>query len=303
MFLSLFLFIILLAELALSANEIGLIATVSISSQSSYILGRTCAACCVWYNGGYPPDTQGYYDLAVALSCGADAVNGCYCKVDYASSASSCVSSCVSSRCSAIGDVTKDLETMMDLYDNYCKTANVEVSITPTAIAASTEAASKRAISTGAASTEGPLTRISIITTSFRRDVWISSIAQLFQTSSPSGAASTTGMSNSPVLGRSDTVPIGVGLGIGVSSLLLGLATFCDMSLSSYSRKNKMLSPCFLSAFSAFSLLFPCSFLLFLASVCISRRFFTCLVKAAMLPFMNQNELGRPQVRGIYNVG
>lgn len=226
--LSLFLSIILLLELAFAANEIGPTATVSISSQPSYILGRTCAACCLWYIGDYPPGTRGYYDLATALSCGAGAVNGCYCKADYASSASSYVSSCVSSRCSAIGDVTKELNTMMNLYDGYCRTANVEVSTTPIELAASIEAASKRAISTEAASTEAPLIRISIITTSFQRSVFLSSISQPFETSTPSIAASATGTStNTPALGKSDIVAIGVGLGIGIPSLLLGLATFC----------------------------------------------------------------------------
>lgn len=217
---SLFLSITLLVQLVFAANEIGPTAPVSIYAESSYKLARQCSACCLWYIGDYPPGTQGYYDLAIALSCGAGALNGCYCKADYASSASSYISQCVSDECSAIGDVTKELKTMMDLYDGYCKTANVEVTTTtPVELAAST----------GAPSTEGPSTKVAIITTGVQRDALLSSNSlHLIGTSSPSTAASTTGAStNTSALGKSDVIAIGVGLGIGVPSLLLGLATFC----------------------------------------------------------------------------
>lgn len=214
---SLFLSIILLAQSVFSANEIGPTAPVSISSERSYQLARTCAACCLWYIGVYPPGFQGYYDLAIALSCGATARNGCYCKADYASSASAYISSCVSGECAAIGDVTKDLKTMMDLYNGYCKTANVEVSTTPVELAASTGAAP---------STKGSATRTSVVPTGVQRKALSSSNSQPVATSNP--AAGTTGTStNSSALGKSDVIAIGVGLGIGVPSLLLGLATFC----------------------------------------------------------------------------
>ena len=180
MSLSFFLSIYFLVQLVSSDSKIGPTAVVSIYSESSYVLGRECATCCLWYNGDYPAGTRGYYDLAIALSCGAGAMNGCYCKADFASSASSYISACVSDGCSAIGDVTGEVKTMMDLYDGYCKTANVDVSTTapiePAAstAAASTAATSTAATSTAAASTEegGLATKIpTIITTGVQRNL------------------------------------------------------------------------------------------------------------------------------------
>lgn len=124
----------------------------------------------------------------------------------------------VSDKCAAIGDVTKELKTMMDLYDGYCKTANVEVTTTPIELAAST----------GAPSAEGPSTKILIATTSVQRKALSSLNSQVLATSGASTAASPTGTStNTSALGKSDVIAIGVGLGIGVPSLLIGLATLC----------------------------------------------------------------------------
>lgn len=233
MSLSFFLPIYFLVQLVSSDSKLGPTAVVSIYSESSYVLGRECATCCLWYNGDYPAGTRGYYDLAIALSCGAGAMNGCYCKADFASSASSYISACVSDGCSAIGDVTGEVKTMMDLYDGYCKTANVDVSTTaPIKPAASTAAASTAATSTAAASTDegGLSTKIpTIITTGVQRNALASSSSQPLRASSGSTtAASTTQASaNAVALGKSDIIAIGVGLGVGIPSLLLGLATLC----------------------------------------------------------------------------
>ncbi len=128
---SFFFFIILLIPLISSAGDTDPVAAVSIYSDISYQSGRTCSTSCLWHRGPFRQYNPGH-DLAIELSCGVAAVNGCYCKADFASSASSYISSCVSKGCSNVESVNEEIKTIMALYDGYCKTANVEVVTTTT---------------------------------------------------------------------------------------------------------------------------------------------------------------------------
>lgn len=210
-----------------SAGGNGPTATVTITNDLSYITGRGCAVGCLWnINARDYIDIKGYRDLGFELSCGDPAINGCYCKTDYASSATSYISNCVDERCSDLGGgLTEEVKTIEALYDGYCETANID----PRTTAAELSTA-----------TEGPSTDTVALTTEARRTLPPTSSALPVGKPTPSAltsfnssptarsdssaAESTTEASpGSGGLGKSDAIELGVGLGVGIPSLLLVL--------------------------------------------------------------------------------
>ncbi|KAG4435951.1 hypothetical protein IFR05_008571 [Cadophora sp. M221] len=182
---------------------------------------RPCAASCLVYQGIWScPYNSGYYDLGLELSCGCSPQNFCYCdsKPSAAASASSYISSCVSNGCGA--DFPDEVTSAMDLYNGYCSTANVAAavqtsgpSVTPSSSAAkSTPVANSPNTNLGANANDSssPSSTSDLITG---------------QTSSPETSSSTT--SEKKGLAQSDVIALAVGLGVGLPSLLLALATFC----------------------------------------------------------------------------
>ena len=212
-------FILGLLPVALGAqSSSGPTAYVSISDSTAYATARPCAAGCLWDNTDIWTCgvNSGWYDVAQELQCGCDALNACYCGEDNAASASSYISSCVSSACS---NFPQETNSAISLYDNYCATANVAVSTT------SDTSLPSRTASSAVASTASS-------TTSLHRTTQTSSSGQ--------GAAGSTNAAdsapdNSDVanekdgLSRSDLIAIGVGLGVGIPSLIIAIATFCLM--------------------------------------------------------------------------
>lgn len=144
--------LLLLAPLTLAATTTGALARFSIFSEIAYSTARACAAGCLVYNGAYPCGVGGYQDLGVALQCGCQSINGCYCNTGLGSSATSYISSCVSRGCSKVENWSVDLTSMLDLYGSYCATANGQAANAPNAPATLTsERASLRTTaSTGA---------------------------------------------------------------------------------------------------------------------------------------------------------
>jgi hypothetical protein len=259
-----FFIILLLIPLISSAAETDAVAAVSIYSDISYQSGRTCSTSCLWYRGPFRQYNHGH-DLAIELSCGVAAVNGCYCKADFASSASSYISSCVSKGCSNLESVNEEIKTIMALYDGYCKTANVEVVTTTTSAELVVVATAESSAMMTSTSATGVLQNLLISSsphpTTFSS--WFTAAASpsktsatevpqnvLFSSSHPhpagvSGSSTSTAASpsatsaNTAGLGKSDHIALGVGLGVGVPSLLLALATLCVQLRKRKQRINK----------------------------------------------------------------
>lgn len=193
-------------------------APVTIGSDKILATARACAAKCVSYNGPYYCGIAGYYDLGQALACGCASANGCYCNTAYASSATSFLSSCVSAGCvKSVADWTVDLGSMLGLYDNYCKTANVEpTSISFSATVKTTGASSAATTTTAAAgkgSTDGSIAS--------RTGSASNAPATTSASDSTSSSGDNKGMSGTTILA------LAVGLGVGVPLLLIIGFAFC----------------------------------------------------------------------------
>ena len=231
-----FLFLALAAE---TSN--GPTAYVSISDNSQYVTARPCAAGCLWYQGDFACGVnRGYYDLAQELQCGCDAINNCYCGKDNAASASSYISSCVSSGCSKFPG---EQQSAIALYNSYCATANVARASNWTTAAAAIAASvtAKTTTSTKATST---ISRNRVIQTDSSSTPNSDSgnvvpgptpvttaITASLKTSSTTPRATSTGEAadDDKGLSKSDLIALGVGLGVGIPSLCVALATFCLM--------------------------------------------------------------------------
>ncbi|KAK0099776.1 hypothetical protein ONS95_013333 [Cadophora gregata] len=175
---------------------------------------RPCAATCLVYQGVWScPWNSGYYDLGIKLSCGCDPQNFCYCDTKAAASASSYISSCVSSGCGA--DFSGEVTSAMDLYNAYCATANV-------AAAVQTSAPSI------AASNSAKVTSTAILPkTHLDANANNSSSASSPITTEDTKSGTSSANTGNKGLAQSDIIALAVGLGVGVPSLLLALATFC----------------------------------------------------------------------------
>ena len=220
-------FSLALLPIALGAqSDSGPTAYVSISDSPAYATARPCAAGCLWDNTDiYVCSVNaGWYDVAMELQCGCDSLNACYCGQDNAASASSYISSCVSSACS---NFPQETNSAINLYNNYCATANVAVSTT------SDTSLPSRTASPVAASVASP-------TTSPHRTTQTSSSGE--EAADSTNAAATAVKSEAAAapndsdvadekdgLSRSDLIAIGVGLGVGIPSLIIAIATFCLM--------------------------------------------------------------------------
>ncbi|KAM7208331.1 hypothetical protein V8F20_001309 [Naviculisporaceae sp. PSN 640] len=185
-------------------------AYISIDQQKPWSSARSCAAGCLRYNGVFGCNNKGYWDLGRELGCGCSPSNNCYCSSKFASSATSYVSACVSTWCDGIQDWADEVTSMLQIYGDYCATANVAVS-TPGFSWGSTATPTEDAASS--TPTETNPTRAT-------------------KTGSP-GAASTsktTATTNSDGekkegLSQSDIVALAASLGVGIPSLLVAIIT------------------------------------------------------------------------------
>ncbi|WDK10646.1 hypothetical protein CGRA01v4_01925 [Colletotrichum graminicola] len=188
----------------------GALAPVTLHSEVAYSTARGCAANCLVHNGIWQCGVNaGYQDLGVALQCGCQSINGCYCNTALGSSATSYISSCVSKGCSKVNDWSVDLTSMLNLYDSYCATANVAVveaqATTTVGGLASSPTVENAAKSSDVGTPTQTLGSIVSGTTS----------ANTLQTS----AAGDTG------LNKSDIVALAASLGVGIPSLLIAALT------------------------------------------------------------------------------
>ena len=89
---------------------------------------KPCAQGCLRYNGVYHCSLQGYWDLGKELKCGCSPLNYCICDKREAAAASSYINKCVATQCTLPNEVS----AVLDLYNGYCATANVEITSSTT---------------------------------------------------------------------------------------------------------------------------------------------------------------------------
>ncbi|WQF82529.1 hypothetical protein CDEST_07543 [Colletotrichum destructivum] len=198
---------------SVAKTTVGALAPVSLHSELAYSTARACAAGCLVHNGIWVCGVNaGYQDLGVALQCGCQSINGCYCNTALASSATSYISSCVSKGCSKVDNWSVDLTSMLNLYDSYCATANAAVDGTPaTTTTADGKASSPTASSVAKSPTDGRPAQTSGSGTSG------TSAADTQQTTAAAGGDSG--------LSRSDIVALAASLGVGIPSMLIAALT------------------------------------------------------------------------------
>lgn len=217
-----------LAHAAESSN--GPTAYVTITDNPQYVTARPCAADCLWYQGVWSCGVnKGYYDLAQELQCGCDALNNCYCGKDNAASASSYISSCVSSGCSKFPD---EQQSAIALYNSYCATANVaQTSSSPTTTAAASITETSTTTSSQKAASTNPPNSV-VLTGNGDAAAGAAPVTTAFTSTSstaPRATASAEAGTDEGFLSKSDLIALGVGLGVGILSLIIALATFCSM--------------------------------------------------------------------------
>ncbi len=208
------LLIICLAQLSHCASTAaGPTAYVSIASAEPFTTMRPCAAGCLVFSGVWVCGVNsGYHDLGIELSCGCSPQNFCYCDPKAAASASSYISSCVNAGCGT--EFPGEVSSAIDLYDGYCTTANLAVQTTASEVSPVTSSkntqlaqSTSKTISSSANGAQATVSGEETTETSIPE--------------TPSTASKKKGLS------QSDVIALAVGLGVGLPSLLLALATFC----------------------------------------------------------------------------
>lgn len=151
----------------------------------------------------------------MGIGCGPGANNACYCRTDFASSASSYLTSCISDGCSrASGNIDSEINTALAIYDGYCARARVE-GVTSTEAATDTTAVEASA---------GPKT----MSPSAARSTGASAaVATKSHDSQDASSSASPTLNKSNGLSKSDAIALGVGLGVGIPSLLIAMTTCC----------------------------------------------------------------------------
>ncbi|OHX00334.1 hypothetical protein CSPAE12_00946 [Colletotrichum incanum] len=189
----------------------GALAPVTLHSEIGYSTARACAANCLVHNGIWQCGVNaGYQDLGVALQCGCQSINGCYCNTALGSSATSYISSCISKGCSKVDNWSVDLKSMLSLYDSYCGTANAAVADAPATTTIDGPASPATVANAAKSSTDGRPAQTSGSGASGTAS------ANTQQTATAEGD---TGLS------RSDIVALAASLGVGIPSLLIAALT------------------------------------------------------------------------------
>ncbi|KAL2068089.1 hypothetical protein VTL71DRAFT_16187 [Oculimacula yallundae] len=212
--LSLFLTLILISLSSCATTASGPTAYISIAAAAPYATMRPCAASCLVNQGSLTCLNKGFYDLSVELACGCNPMNSCYCDANFAAKASSYISSCVNKGCGA--DFPGEVTGAMNLYNGYCSTANVAAAVQTSAPGVTTSTSAK---TTPAANAPNPNLDANIKGSSSTTGT-----TATLGTTAPA-ASSATGEKKG--LTQSDVIALAVGLGVGLPSLLLALATFC----------------------------------------------------------------------------
>lgn len=161
--------------------------TITIDSLPAYSSQRPCVQYCL-YSG--QPNGAG----AVNWALGCTNLNSCMCRADLASSASSFLTICVNTWCQS---AAIDVNNAVSIFNAYCNAATAS----STNIATTTVGSSSSGSTT---SSQPPTTSPQPVTTS---------------------PSSNTSNDNSGPLSRSDRIALGVGLGIGIPSILIGVIT------------------------------------------------------------------------------
>ena len=179
---------------------------VSIDSDPGYVTERACGQSCLYDFGG---------DDVVFLGCAGE--NGCFCRADFGTSVSSFLNSCVGSKCStdSIPNTAAEITTAISIYNHYCSTA----------IGAAFVSLSTAAATTGPTISSPPMTVATTTNTGVAETAQGSSDASSTTgQSTPAQTNSGTPPTSSPGgLSQSDKIAIGVGLGMGLPTIVIGL--------------------------------------------------------------------------------
>ena len=180
---------------------------VSIDSDPGYVTERACGQSCLYDFGGD--------DVASFLGCAGE--NGCFCRADFGTSVSSFLNSCVGSKCStdSIPNTAAEITTAISIYNHYCSTA----------IGAAFVSLSTAAATTGPTISSPPMTVATTTNTGVAETAQGSSDASSTTgQSTPAQTNSGTPPTSSPGgLSQSDKIAIGVGLGMGLPTIVIGL--------------------------------------------------------------------------------
>lgn len=186
-------------------------AYISIHKQGPYSSARSCAAKCLRYNGDFGCNNAGFNDLGRTLGCGCGPSNNCYCSTKFASSATSYVVECVSTNCD-IDDWAQEASTMLQIYGDYCATANVAVS-TP-------------GFSFGQTTTAKPTEDAAPIPTEQTNPTRGTKTGSHGAASTSETTATSDGDGEKKEgLSQSDIVALAASLGVGIPSLLVAIIT------------------------------------------------------------------------------
>lgn len=226
--LSALILVLLLPFTHAATPTLGPTAPMSIASAEAWATMKPCAQGCFIDNSLYsswPCNMKGpeQWDLGLELSCGCSPQNFCFCNKNDAAKASAYISSCVNKGCQ---DSPAELTSAIQLYDGYCKTANVAVAVT------TSETMVQSSVTEEAQATLPSTTQLrSASTNSAEKEnvvsATLSSGVKETSSSTPSATAGGGGNQKAKGLTQSDIVALSVGLGVGVPSLLLALGTFC----------------------------------------------------------------------------
>ena len=186
-------------------------ASVSITDYPSYAAAPPCVTSCVW--GALRPGLIYSSDLAAAIGCGTQwAYNGCFCREDLASAADSFLGSCVPSKCASVtvlpGGAAAQVSSALGFYEGYCTKVRLEGAVATTAsvvnsngLSSSSRTSASTAQTTGATTPGGG--------------------------SAPEATSIGDSSANGNKISKSDSIALGVGLGVGIPSLLIALVGLC----------------------------------------------------------------------------
>jgi hypothetical protein len=197
-----------------------LTATVTIARDPAWIAEHECGQKCVWINSGHI-GAEAHPDIVLFIDCSLPYLNACLCRSDLGVAVTSFLSSCVSSRCNAasIPNTAAEITTAVSIYNQYCLTAagvafpsiasDLASNQVQTSSTRSSQISSGTLLSSGATITTPPTSNTAVTVVSGN-----------------SAAANTGSSPNSSGLAQSDKIALGVGLGMGLPSILLAVMTY-----------------------------------------------------------------------------
>ncbi|OAL54571.1 hypothetical protein IQ07DRAFT_628370 [Pyrenochaeta sp. DS3sAY3a] len=201
----------------------------------SFSAMKTCAQRCFWYNSAGCTIDKLAADLGCPYGyCKKDgefgAPNSCYCRADNMPVAGTLLSSCIKSACT-VGNSLVDISSATSLYSGYCSSlgfqaATDEVPAITTADTRGTMATTTIPLSTASVKSieTSPITGPGgIPSDTTRPSTTLRSTSTSVQGPSATNTADRTDSPGREKLARGDKIALGVGLGIGIPTILIAV--------------------------------------------------------------------------------